>query len=59
MQLYEIMNTADHARAYLTSPYDYQPGEIIYPHPDAHPALTGHKTNRWRIVRQINTKEED
>lgn len=55
MKIYEIQNTEDGARAYIYSPYDYQPGEIIYPHPDAHPALQGHEVNRWRIEKLVRS----
>lgn len=53
MKVYQIQNTGDGSTAYLSSICDYVPGEILYPHPDAHPALQGHKCNRWRIVRLV------
>ena len=59
MKLYKIRNTKDGAIAYLSSPYNYQAGEVIYPHPDAHPSLQGHECNRWRIITKFTPIKEE
>ena len=58
MYLCKIENTHDHSTAFLSTPYHYAHNDIVYPHPDYHPQLAGHESNRWRVLACVEDNDE-